>query len=94
MSEALDWNHGVFQGAALKSEATAAAEHKGKVKFRTYLCKPLICSKHDKGRNTNAMGHVAPVCDKIQKLWYQGFHNYETESKSCDHCPFNCHALQ
>ena len=35
MSEALDWNHGVFQGAALKSEATAAAEHKGKVKFRT-----------------------------------------------------------
>ena len=54
MSEALDWNHGVFQGAALKSEATAAAEHKGKVKFRTYLCKPLICSKHYKGRNTNA----------------------------------------
>lgn len=31
VSEALDWNHGVFQGAALKSEATAAAEHKGKV---------------------------------------------------------------
>jgi len=31
VSEALDWNHGVFQGAALKSEATAAAEHKGKM---------------------------------------------------------------
>lgn len=31
VSEALDWNHGVFLGAALKSEATAAAEHKGKV---------------------------------------------------------------
>ena len=54
MSEALDWNHGVFQGAALKSEATAAAEHKGKVKFRTNICKPLFCSSHDNGRNTNA----------------------------------------
>ena len=42
MSEALDWNHGVFQGAALKSEATAAAEHKGKVKFRTNLCKSVV----------------------------------------------------
>ena len=28
--ESLDWEHGVFMGAALKSEATAAAEHKGK----------------------------------------------------------------
>jgi len=28
--EALNWQHGVFMGAALKSEATAAAEHKGK----------------------------------------------------------------
>ncbi len=31
VTEALDWEHGVFMGAALKSEATAAAEHKGKV---------------------------------------------------------------
>lgn len=30
VSESLDWSHGVFLGAALKSEATAAAEHKGK----------------------------------------------------------------
>ncbi|KAL4234349.1 Protein kinase C-like 1 [Mactra antiquata] len=29
--ESFDWQHGVFIGAALKSEATAAAEHKGKV---------------------------------------------------------------
>lgn len=28
--ESFDWQHGVFVGAALKSEATAAAEHKGK----------------------------------------------------------------
>jgi phosphoenolpyruvate carboxykinase (GTP) len=28
--EAYDWNHGVFVGAAMRSEATAAAEHKGK----------------------------------------------------------------
>lgn len=29
--ESFDWQHGVFLGAALKSEATAAAEHKAKV---------------------------------------------------------------
>ncbi|XP_069740962.1 phosphoenolpyruvate carboxykinase, cytosolic [GTP] isoform X2 [Narcine bancroftii] len=29
--EAFDWQHGVFIGASMRSEATAAAEHKGKV---------------------------------------------------------------
>lgn len=29
--EALGWSHGVFMGATMRSEATAAAEHKGKV---------------------------------------------------------------
>ncbi|XP_034826303.1 phosphoenolpyruvate carboxykinase [GTP]-like isoform X1 [Maniola hyperantus] len=29
--EARDWQHGVFMGAAMRSEATAAAEHAGKV---------------------------------------------------------------
>ncbi|XP_051562056.1 phosphoenolpyruvate carboxykinase, cytosolic [GTP] [Myxocyprinus asiaticus] len=29
--EAFSWSHGVFVGAAMRSEATAAAEHKGKV---------------------------------------------------------------
>jgi len=29
--ESFDWSHGVFVGAAMRSEATAAAEHKGKV---------------------------------------------------------------
>ncbi|XP_020516442.2 phosphoenolpyruvate carboxykinase [GTP], mitochondrial-like [Labrus bergylta] len=29
--ESFNWQHGVFVGAAMRSEATAAAEHKGKV---------------------------------------------------------------
>ena len=29
--ESFDWNHGVFVGASMRSEATAAAEYKGKV---------------------------------------------------------------
>lgn len=29
--ESLSWNHGVFIGASMRSEATAAAEHKGKM---------------------------------------------------------------
>lgn len=29
--EAMNWEHGVFIGAAMRSEATAAAEHKGKI---------------------------------------------------------------
>ncbi|KAM3920803.1 phosphoenolpyruvate carboxykinase, cytosolic [GTP] [Leptodactylus fuscus] len=29
--EALSWQHGVFVGSAMRSEATAAAEHKGKI---------------------------------------------------------------
>lgn len=33
--EALSWQHGVFVGAAMRSEATAAAEHKGESKSAT-----------------------------------------------------------
>ena len=32
--EAMDWKHGVFVGASVSSEATAAAEHKAIVKVQ------------------------------------------------------------
>ena len=38
--ESFDWDHGVFMGAAARSEATAAAEHKG----MTCIC--LYISEH------------------------------------------------
>ena len=34
--QAVSWQHGVFLGASVKSEATAAAEHKGKVTSYSY----------------------------------------------------------
>ena len=36
--QAVSWPHGVFLGASVKSEATAAAEHKGKqVRSKVYI---------------------------------------------------------
>lgn len=35
--ESFDWNHGVFVGASMRSEATAAAEHKGKAEFTALI---------------------------------------------------------
>lgn len=35
--ESFNWQHGVFVGAAMRSEATAAAEHKGTNSNIVYL---------------------------------------------------------
>lgn len=40
--ESFNWKHGVFVGAAMRSEATAAAEHKGTITHLDFLlCKFL-----------------------------------------------------
>lgn len=38
--EAFSWRHGVFVGSAMRSESTAAAEHKGECPPRA----PLLCT--------------------------------------------------
>ena len=44
--ESFNWQHGVFVGAAMRSEATAAAEHKGGSRY-LFGHVPIACSnKH------------------------------------------------
>ena len=38
MYEAFNWQHGVFVGGSMRSEATAAAEHKGRYNVLHYWC--------------------------------------------------------
>lgn len=42
--ESFNWEHGVFVGASMRSEATAAAEHKGKVKTAQINSLNIPCS--------------------------------------------------
>lgn len=44
--ESFNWQHGVFVGAAMRSEATAAAEHKGKNSDIVYLYSFEIVIRH------------------------------------------------
>lgn len=44
MYEAFNWRHGVFVGSAMRSEATAAAEHKGECLPASLLCPPCLFS--------------------------------------------------
>ena len=44
--QAVSWQHGVFLGASVKSEATAAAEHKGKVTSYFLSTRTLINILH------------------------------------------------
>lgn len=44
--ESFNWQHGVFVGAAMRSEATAAAEHKCKNSDIVYLYSLEIVIRH------------------------------------------------
>lgn len=39
--ESNNWQHGVFLGATMRSEATAAAEHQGEYLYRPACCFPV-----------------------------------------------------
>lgn len=51
--EARNWKHGVFIGAAMRSEATAAAEHKVNT-FQQYTCVVMLIYFFQTGKNDHA----------------------------------------
>lgn len=78
--EARSWQHGVFVGAAMRSEATAAAEHKGKVIMHDpFAMRPFF--GYNFGHYLEHWLSMADRSTKLPKIFHVNWFRKSTEGK-------------
>ncbi|XP_065171307.1 phosphoenolpyruvate carboxykinase [GTP]-like isoform X1 [Atheta coriaria] len=78
--EAKNWRHGVFVGSAMRSEATAAAEHKGKVIMHDpFAMRPFF--GYNFGQYLSHWLSMEQRSDKLPKIFHVNWFRKSSEGK-------------